>query len=164
MRTMTFRSVPGVVPGAELWLLIHGASPPDREEWREFVDAVRAGLARSSGDIERLPMLVLSAGGAPDALQRSALNEVQVQVGKTARVAFLSESTMIRGVTRALTWLNPKVKVFPPEKFLDAFTYLGVPSDRAGAVKGELLVAERELGGVKLPVLRRMFAHRQGPG
>jgi hypothetical protein len=159
---MAYRSVPGVVSGAELWLVILGPAPPDRGEWQEYVEAARAGLARNAGDIERLPTLLLSDGGAPDALQRSAINELQVQVGKTARVAFLSESTLTRGVTRALTWLNPKLKVFPPERFLDAFAYLGVPPERAGAVKGELLSLERDLDGMKLRALRRMFVHRQG--
>src|SRR4029079_16534231 len=94
--------------------------------------------------------------------QRARLNELQERVRSTAPVAFLSVSTLLRGVTRELSWFNPTFRVFSPHEFPEALAHLGIPAARGDAVKGLLLELEQEMGGIKLDVVRAVFGRKSG--
>jgi hypothetical protein len=99
-------------------MVAHNAEPPTDEEWKDFLRALdRHG-------IEGARLLVWTDGAAPNSAQRQALND---QLGgRTIPIAVLSTSTFVRGVATAISWFNPGVKVFPPDKVNDAIRHLGI--------------------------------------
>jgi hypothetical protein len=96
----------------------HSAVPPSDLEWQGFLDA----LERHG--VEGARLLVWTDGAAPNLAQREAFDKLLA--GRTVTVAVLASSTFVRGVATAISWFNPTVKVFPPDKVEEALGYLGV--------------------------------------
>lgn len=162
MRTMAFKRLADFLSDADLWIVVHGKQNPGEEEWKRYIEAMGAAATSSKQRMERLPTLVLSDGGGPNAIQRAAVNDLQERHGNTARVAFVSDSPLIRGVTRTMTWFNPKFRAFSPQGLPDALDHLGVPAPKRDLVRSMILELEQELGGPKLEAVRAIFG-RKGP-
>jgi hypothetical protein len=139
-----------------MFLILHGAAAPTDAEWSLYINDLRAALRRRGNDMSNLPTLVFSDGGAPNVIQRTAINEAQEQTGTTGPVAFISESPLVRGVTQSLAWFNPKFKVYGPRNFLDALAYLSVPGGQVTLVKSRILALEHDLGQ-KVRAVRSLF-------
>lgn len=99
----------------QLIVAVYSAKTPEDEEWREYLDV----LSTLEGDQS---MLVLSAGGGPNTLQRRDLEAVTRR--HDGRVAVVTTSRMARGIVTALSWLGTNIKAFDPRSIDDAMAYL----------------------------------------
>jgi hypothetical protein len=105
-----------------------------------------------------MPTIVLTDGGGPNTMQRARITESYSRAWGGPPVMTLTDSMAVRGILRALTWMNPQFRVFAPRDFDAALRYLEVPSEKAGVLKAELLSLERELGGTRLKTVRNVVA------
>ena len=155
---LAFRTLSDLLRGRHMWLVLTTeASIPDRE-WEAYAGAIDRVFKESRRKPDDIPTLVLTDGGRPNSMQRAAITEIYSRAGGGPPVATLTDSLAVRGILRALTWMNPRFRVFAPRDFDAALRYLDVPTEKAGAIKGELLSLERELGGAKLKVVRSVLA------
>lgn len=100
----------------EIMVVVHTSSPPSDAEWTAYLEGV------GSSDLQTLRSVVFTDGGAPNSAQRKSLNDVLE--GRQVPGIVISPSALVRGVVTALAWFNPGIKVYSPEQFDDAVTYL----------------------------------------
>jgi hypothetical protein len=93
-------------------LMLHGVQPPPRAAWDEYL----AEIAKR--DVTQLGLLVVTAGGAPDAAQRRGLN--RVLDGRRFARAVVHNSTLVRGIVKAVGWFAPGVEAFSPSQWRNA--------------------------------------------
>jgi hypothetical protein len=98
----------------------HGKEAPTDGEWDALLDLFRIAAEESGA----LRVLVYTEGGAPNARQRSALNDVLA--GSKPRVVLLTPSAAARAVGVAISWFNPQLKVYPGDELSRALDHLGV--------------------------------------
>ena len=134
--------------GGSLMITINTSRPPTDEEWNDYVETYR------KRGPETLRTLVFTDGGAPNSAQRKKVNEMLD--GKTTRAAVISPNSMVRGVVTALSWFNPKIKVFAPEQLDDAFRYLEIRGAEIDTVWQVIRKLQSKLGGEVL----RSIPHR----
>jgi hypothetical protein len=65
--------------------------------------------------------------------------------GRAVPVAVLSESARVRVTVTALSWLNLRIKVFPPSGLSEALDFLDVPASRGELIAGTLQKLRAEL-------------------
>ncbi|HKP64707.1 MAG TPA: hypothetical protein VJV78_48555 [Polyangiales bacterium] len=118
-------------------IAVHDTSAPTEEEWARWV-----GLCAEPGD--RLRFLVESHGGAPNAKQRKALNDVLA--GREVRSAVLTDSIVARGVVTALAWLGIPLRAFPLGDYKSAGEYLGLSHHELTVVVEQLRILRKECG------------------
>jgi len=118
---------------------IHTAQPPSDEEWHEFIVAIK-----SFKDVSKVRNLVLTEGGAPNSVQRRAVNELLQ--GKPGVSAVVSGSALVRGVVTALNWFNPYVKTFAPSEVEDAYRYLRLAPKDVEALRVQIPKLKAVLG------------------
>jgi hypothetical protein len=99
---------------------VHTNRAPTDAEWGRVLDEYR----QRASDMDSLRVLVYAEGGAPNARQRAALNEVTV--GKKLRVAILTSSPIARAVGTAMGWFNPLFRVFGTHELERALDHLQV--------------------------------------
>jgi ABC-type sugar transport system substrate-binding protein len=125
-----------------LFVEVHPAHAPSKEEWDAFV---RAGQRAAAKGCTRA--LVVTAGWAPDAQQRATTREM---IGEhPVRVAVVSDAPMVRGAITALSWFNPRVRAFAFKQgagIPDALKYLDVDSSMTDRVLFEVRAMQREVG------------------
>lgn len=122
-----------------LWL--HTTEDPVDDQWAAALARIADLKNQKKGDISNFRMLVLTDGGAPNASQRGQLfTDLLGGKTKSAAVSNVLSNRLKRGIATAVTWLNPSFKVYAPEQFLAALTYLDI-ADYAPQV----LVALRQL-------------------
>lgn len=113
-KTVSFRVM-------ESWLLtVYGAADPTDAEWAVCAEKFK------SMDLSQLRVLIYTKGGAPSAAQRKIMNDVVN--GRSFPTAVVSSNVVVRGITTAMSWFNPKMKVFPPEELEEALEYIQVPN------------------------------------
>ncbi|MEZ4307331.1 MAG: hypothetical protein R3F14_04710 [Polyangiaceae bacterium] len=100
-----------------LHILVAGPNPPTDAEWHTYVEAVKAEEHRGL-DLTEMRTLVITDGGGPNAAQRKMVNDVLR--GRTTRVATVSGSPFFRGIVTALTWFNPEMRLYSPDKVTSA--------------------------------------------
>ena len=96
---------------------VHGAEAPTHEEWDELL-----ALFRTVPDIGRVRVLVLTMGGAPNAVQRAKLNKVLANAKPP--IALLTSSVVARTVGVAISWFHPRLRMFDPKELERAFDHL----------------------------------------
>jgi hypothetical protein len=113
----------------EVCLWLHTKRDPSQEAWDAAGEELKKLKERVGGDIQRMPMLVITDGGAPNARQRSQLERGIFGGGKhrTAAISNMLSNPVIRGLATALSWLNPGFRVFEPSHWREAVDYIGVP-------------------------------------
>lgn len=84
---------------AGVYCCVQGSVPLDQAAWENYVNDMRREADRMKG------VVVYSAGSGPDAKQRTLVADMWKARGKMPIVAVMSESTVIRGMITALTWL-----------------------------------------------------------
>jgi hypothetical protein len=124
--------------GDGLMLLVHTTRAPSDAEWKPYFEEL------AQHDPIKLKSLVFTDGGAPSGAQRKQVNDMLN--GRTSMAAVVTPSTVVRGVVTALSWFNPKIKVFPPDQTEAALTYLGVKSDELPQVRLEIQILRQKLG------------------
>ena len=98
---------------------LHGALPPTDEEWKVYCDIASMHLGKARGQ------LVYSAGGAPNAKQRS-LGAKLVKSGRPPPCAVMTKSAFVRGIVTVFDWLFPgRYRAFNLTDFAGASQFLG---------------------------------------
>lgn len=120
-----------------LFIAIHSKSSSSEEEWSAFIEAVKLTSP------PRRRFLVVTAGGSPDAKQRAAM-KVLLDDGPIP-MAVVTQSLMPRMALRAISWSNPQIHAFSPDKLLDVFEFLGVDAKLAPQVKEVMASLQGEL-------------------
>jgi hypothetical protein len=156
--TMAFKRLEGFLPGRDLFVIVSREAPPTDADWTRYMAAVNASVTKYPENLASVLNLVLSDGGAPNAMQRTRVTELQERTTARAPVAFISDSPLIRGATRAIALFNPRFKVFTPASFSKALEHLGVLPTSASIVKRHVLETEQQLGGERVRVVRAIFA------
>lgn len=126
---MSFAVVPCGEYHVTLWLHTDRDPPPD--EWALALQRV-ATLKQRLGGISNLRALVLTDGGAPNALQRGELNDILEGTAKSAVVSNVLSHRLKRGIATAISWLNPNFRAFPPDQFDQALAHLDLTGHRVG--------------------------------
>ncbi|MEM7157467.1 MAG: STAS/SEC14 domain-containing protein [Myxococcota bacterium] len=117
-------------------LLVHGADPPNDDEWARYADVLR-DAANSSGR----GLLALTDGVGPNALQRKQVSDVKM------RGAIVTLSRVARGIVTALGWVGVEIKAFPPEDLEDALDYLEIDAQLRLPMRRRLAEMRLELAG-----------------
>jgi hypothetical protein len=124
-----------------LVICLHTKVDPPQAEWDNVLKLLSAQLA-AAPDVERMRMLVVTGGGAPDARQRAQLAEVWAKRDiKTAILVPGRNNPLKRGLMTALTWINPAIAFFEPPQLSEALVYLGIAQ--------ELEAVWKELAGLQ---------------
>jgi hypothetical protein len=112
-------------------VMLHNAKPPPDDAWNEYLRVL------AERDVTQQGLLVVTAGGAPNAAQRQGLN--QVLKGRPFARAIVHDSVIVRGVVSAVSWFAPGVEAFSPAALQKA-------SVHAKFQPGEFLRVQRILG------------------
>jgi len=134
----------------DVMCLIHDERDPAPEDWRVYVAALATALAEHG--VRKL--LVVSAGGGPNAAQRKLLVDAIVPaLGgdiRALKTAVCTSSPLARGITVALGWLSSaSLTGFGYDERRQALDFLAVAVSRQRvvllAVAGEIdaLAAQR---------------------
>jgi hypothetical protein len=135
MRTTTHKLVRNV------FTVFHTAEAPSDEEWALFFESVDRHLS------EFEVMVVLTAGGGPNARQRDYAARFWRTKHRKPTVAVLTPSRYVKAIAGALGWLAGfPIKAFAAEDFDGAFSYLRLSADQRSAVEAALLEMKKELG------------------
>jgi tRNA A-37 threonylcarbamoyl transferase component Bud32 len=112
-----------------VWL--HTANDPAPEEWTQHCGIVADLVRRKAGDLTRVRGFVVSDGGGPNALQRRQVLKAWGDSVRTAVVTPVFMSGFLkRGITIALSWIQPNLRFFAPLDILRAIEHIGI--DKAG--------------------------------
>lgn len=128
--------------GKVLVLFLHDAGAPDDQTWNAAMDEVARQFTAVTAD--KIAFLVITDGGAPSTTQRQRL----AQVTREARhpIAVVNNSALVRGVITAISWMNPGIKPFAPNKWNEAVAYCGCSAESAVKLLAKMRVLQRELG------------------
>jgi hypothetical protein len=99
------------------------------------------GARKLVPDLRRCRVLVLTAGGAPNARQRRVLNAILKD--SMPPVAIVSSSMVARAVVTAMGWFNPRMRAFADDDMPGAFDHL----DATDVDRAHLTQAVKELRG-----------------
>lgn len=116
----------------QILVLVHTNTPPSEAEFNAYVNFCKTKLPPSCNQC-----MVVTPGPGPNAKQRERVNEFL----KThpMKVAVVTDSTLVRGITTALSWFNSETKAFTNARMGDALGHLGVPQgERAARILMEI--------------------------
>jgi hypothetical protein len=126
-----------------LWL--HTERDPSAEEWTAGCHAFQELRDHCGADIASLRALVISDGGAPNAIQRAqffrpALGGLQ----RTSAISNALSDPVKRGIVTAITWVNPRFRAFAAQQWWDALAHVGL-TQHAAQVWNEFAKLQRGL-------------------
>lgn len=108
-------------------VLVHSAVTPDRQEWAGYVER----LASYQPEGPRT-LLVVTAGGAPNAAQRRALFKLGYEAFV---VAVITGSMFHRGIITAISWGGAKIRGYRPSEMDVARTFLALEPAQWSSVR-----------------------------
>jgi hypothetical protein len=97
---------------------------------------VKRALRTLDADIMRLQGFVVTAGGAPSAMQRRGLTDAFG--GRPCQTAIITGDAVSRGVVTAISWFNPSIRGFAPSAMRAAEDYLALSAQMRVTVRLEL--------------------------
>jgi hypothetical protein len=109
---------------SRLVICLHTSVDPPALEWESMLSQLSALLA-AAPDTRQVRMLVVTGGGGPDAIQRAQL--AKVWGGRDLKVAVLVPglgNPLKRGLMTALSWVNPAMAFFTPDRLREALIHL----------------------------------------
>jgi hypothetical protein len=139
MKTIAYKAI------GNIDLVVTGQSAPTDKEWNEYVKHL------SPMKPEDVRSLVFTEGGGPNAGQRKQLTE-WLGPGSTV-AAIVTTSAVMRGIITALSWFNPKVRIYAPSATIEAFEYLQIPESQYDIIVREARKLGLSLGTGKLKCL-----------
>jgi hypothetical protein len=122
----------------ELAIALHTAAPPSRDEWDEWMQALRSIPA------QRLSVLAVTDGGGPNTVQRSEF--IKYLKGARIRIAVVSDALIVRGIVTAISWFTDGIRLFSPDAFADAASHLELSSEQIDAVRTKIKAMAAALG------------------
>jgi hypothetical protein len=126
-----------------LVLLVQAAVDPSAEDWECFLDHTAAAMAEDHG---RCRVIVFTAGGKPDATQRSRALARGWSQSRRSPVAVLSDDRLVRGVITVFAWFGLNIRAVRPSRLEEAFLHLGLGPEERAWVVAERQRLEDELG------------------
>lgn len=121
----------------QVFLVAYGAGPPTDLEWAAFLHLIeRHGVARTKH-------LVVTDGGEPTAEQRRRF--ATLLDGAAVPAAIVTGNLRVRGSVTAISWLDRRLRAFPPSAVNDALEFLEIPVSRTGTIVSELGKLRSEL-------------------
>jgi hypothetical protein len=132
-----------------LQIVVHTAATPPANEWSRYEDLLREARGPRGIDIDRMRVLVVSDGGAPNTQQRHVVQN-EIWQGKPVKTALLTNSLgnpIKRGIARALTWMNQGFLICPPHDLRGALHHLDLAHD-IDAVWARCVALQAELAPV----------------
>lgn len=141
-KNMVFSVLP-VVNGAPLVVVSIGKAGPTNAEWDLYLNALRKLTS-----LDDMRTLVLTDGGGPDSVQRKTL--IDFMKGKPTLTCMVSGNPIVRGLTTALSWFNPQIKSFAPDRVDEALHYLNVPPESSSMVWHEIKRLREQLDGAPM--------------
>lgn len=149
---------------ASLWL--HTDRDVPQPEWDTAMDRLEAFLRANRMNVTDLRTLVLSDGGAPNAVQRARVRELLMGHGSKSSIITVALSNPIRrGLATAVQWMNPGTRFFLPREVRPAILHVDLapwPRELAERLsKLAPLVAPNRTLAAALPFLDG--AHRSHP-
>jgi hypothetical protein len=116
-----------------IWL--HSDIDPISERWTECIREMESLKRNVSGDLSKIKALVVTDGGAPDAVQRRALmTETFGGQVKSAAITTVLSNPIKRGIATAILWLNPDFRAFAPNQFDLALKHLNLEAYSANVL------------------------------
>ncbi len=132
LRNMVTRRFGGLV------VCFHTARDPSDDEWREYVEAIRAVGGHTVRNF------VCTDGGGPNAKQRKAA--LDAGGGDRGKVAVVSGNVVVRGVVTAFAWFGVTIAAFEPKRVEDALTFVRATQDERELIARFARETERDLG------------------
>ncbi|XXX74204.1 hypothetical protein WMF30_41830 [Sorangium sp. So ce134] len=120
-------------------IAVHGREPPNDEDWELYMQTVLALPPTCS------KTLVVTAGGGPNAKQRASINDFVSN--HTLTVAICTDALLVRQITIALSWFNPRVRSFRGNDIAAALRYLEVGGPEAAMVHHKVARMRLEIEG-----------------
>jgi hypothetical protein len=120
-------------------IAVHSKEPPNDEEWDSYLETT------SNLPITCRKTLVVTAGGVPNAKQRTAMNEVLR--GMPLTVAICTDALVVKQIMTALSWFNPKIRAFRSHEIASALQYLDVSGTEASLVHQKVAKMKLEIAG-----------------
>jgi hypothetical protein len=120
-----------------LMLAIYGDGTPESGEWKDYCTVMS-----TMGDTDN--MLIFSAGGGPNLMQRRDLEQITNRL--RGSVAVVTSSRVARGIVTAISWVKKEIKAFNPDQRQAAFDYLRLEPKQAEEAMRVALELSRELG------------------
>lgn len=109
-----------------VYVLIHDASDPTPEEWQRYLNDVQKDVDEGRS----FRVLVYTAGGSPNALQRGRLTTLTE--GRGVVTAVISKLKRVRLVVKALSFFHPTI--VSARTLADAADHLGLSTDDERAI------------------------------
>ena len=120
---------------------VYGESGPTESEWKEYLRV----LSKLEGSGNKL--LVMTAGGGPNTIQREELERLTVSLDEQVRAAIVTTSRVVRGIVTALRWFrSDNYRAFDPKDLKAAFTYLQLSDAEQTAVRDLATTMAERLG------------------
>jgi hypothetical protein len=136
-----------------LWL--HTQVNPPETEWNAAVSRLFQLRDARHLTAELMRQLIITDGGAPNAVQRKHLIEFYSGApSKMGVITTVLSNPIKRGVATALSWLNPAIRFYEPPEMARALAYLELTS-MAGTLEAEFLKLQKQL-----PPIRALAASR----
>lgn len=118
-------------------VVVHSTAPPTDEEWQRNV------VLQTLLPAERAWVRVWTDGGAPNAKQRAALSASLK--GDQPRTAVLTPSKIAQTVGVAISWFNPRTRIFSPHELDLALDHRNVVGPDRRLLQDTLARLRREL-------------------
>ncbi len=133
-----------VATGAcDVMLFLHTDRAPTPDEWHQVMTCASDYARR--GNIRRLRGLVISDGGGPDMEMRNEIKQVYEEHDFALPTAVLTSNLVVRGLVAAISWFNPSIRVFSPNRLPAALSYLGVSSSALRPLQAAAHTLQAEL-------------------
>ncbi|HKY37780.1 MAG TPA: hypothetical protein VJN18_17680 [Polyangiaceae bacterium] len=106
-----------------VWL--HPVSDPPPTEWDACMARIEQLKVELQGDLDRLRLLVVSDGGAPNAQQRTRLfSDLMEGRSRDAVVTCSLSNPIKRAIAATIGWLNPEFRAFDPDQAVQALEHI----------------------------------------
>jgi hypothetical protein len=130
--------------GLRIALALHSRDVASKKEWEAAMVVYRRLVQGSSLEARTGRLFVITDGGTPDTTQRRELDQLWgTHPVKTAVILPGLQNPIKRGVVTALTWGNPAMSFFTPERVDGALAHLGLEGELAALLPDFLLLQER---------------------
>lgn len=147
------------IAGRDIFIALHPKTAPADADWGEWTALLEAYGKAHAWNLGNSTNLVVTDGGAPSTAQRTTINTLIAQAKSLPSVAIVTDSAVVRGIVRALSIFNPRVRVFSPSDIVLAGAHLGLaPRDLPALIStcDEIESAQLGRGAVEsLQAIRR---------
>jgi hypothetical protein len=112
------------VKGLEVVLALHTADDPSDTEWQSYIELLEGAKRTSRGSTASVRSLAVTDGGAPNAKQRDLTSKVAGGPLKTTAISNTLSNPIKRGITTAISWVNPAFIAVQPYEWEKGFKHL----------------------------------------